>query len=79
MFFSDLYFPPKNSGKNIRSASGFFIAGIPFANFSLYVDLFQEISPRIAKQLRLDRSNYIILDGSAKTITLGFLRMEYLQ
>ena len=29
-FFSDLYFPPKNSGKNIRSASGFFIAGIPF-------------------------------------------------
>jgi hypothetical protein len=30
MFFSDLYFPPKNSKKNIRSASGFFIAGIPF-------------------------------------------------
>jgi hypothetical protein len=29
-FFSDLYFPPKNSGENIRSASGFFIAGIPF-------------------------------------------------
>jgi hypothetical protein len=30
MFFQHLYFPPKNSGKNIRSASGFFIAGIPF-------------------------------------------------
>jgi hypothetical protein len=29
-FFSDLYFPPKYSGKNIRSASGFFIAGNPF-------------------------------------------------
>ena len=29
-FFSDLYFRPQNSGKNIRSASGFFIAGIPF-------------------------------------------------
>jgi hypothetical protein len=29
-FFSDLYFPPKISRKNIRSASGFFIAGIPF-------------------------------------------------
>jgi hypothetical protein len=29
-FFSDLNFPPKNSGENIRSASGFFIADIPF-------------------------------------------------
>ena len=29
-FYSDLYFPPNNSGKNIRSALGFFIAGIPF-------------------------------------------------
>jgi hypothetical protein len=29
-FFSDLYFPPKNSGKNIQSAFEFFIAGIPF-------------------------------------------------
>jgi hypothetical protein len=29
-FFSDLYFLPKNSGENIWSASGFFIAGIPF-------------------------------------------------
>jgi len=29
-FFNDFYFPPKNSGENIRSASGFFIAGIPF-------------------------------------------------
>jgi hypothetical protein len=27
----------------------------------------------------VSRSNYIILDGSARTITLGFLRMEYLQ
>jgi hypothetical protein len=26
-FFSGLYFSPKHSGKNIRSASGFFIAG----------------------------------------------------
>jgi hypothetical protein len=86
-FFSGLYFPPKHYGKNIRSASGFFIAGNPFvpwlgnssvfhtfylfyiwhcriklflrhlpncpcSNFSLYVDLFQEISPRIARQLR---------------------------
>ena len=31
VFFSDLYFPPKHTGENIRSASGFFIAGIPFA------------------------------------------------
>ena len=30
MFFQRLYFPPKHSGKNIRSASGFFIAGNPF-------------------------------------------------
>jgi hypothetical protein len=29
-FFSGLYFPPKYYGKNIRSASGFFIAGNPF-------------------------------------------------
>jgi hypothetical protein len=29
-FFSGLYFPPKHYGKNIRSASGFFIAGNPF-------------------------------------------------
>jgi hypothetical protein len=29
-FFSGLHFPPKHSGKNIRSASGFFIAGNPF-------------------------------------------------
>jgi hypothetical protein len=27
----------------------------------------------------VSRSNYIILDGSARTITLVFLRMEYLQ
>jgi hypothetical protein len=97
MFFSGLYFPPKHYGKNIRSASGFFIAGNPFvkipgflapyrspwlgnpsvfytfylvyiwhcriklflrhlhncpcSNFSLYVDLFQEISPRITRLL----------------------------
>ena len=29
-FFSGLYFPPKHYGENIRSASGFFIAGNPF-------------------------------------------------
>ena len=29
-FFSGLYFPPKHYGKNIRSTSGFFIAGNPF-------------------------------------------------
>jgi hypothetical protein len=29
-FFSGLYFPPKHYEKNIRSASGFFIAGNPF-------------------------------------------------
>ena len=51
----------------------------PCSNFSRYVDLFQEISLGIAKQLRFHRSNYIILDGSARTITLGVLRMEYLQ
>ena len=43
MFFQRLYFPPKHSGKNIRSASGFFIAGnrfvkkpgLPFLHFRL--------------------------------------------
>jgi hypothetical protein len=25
------------------------------------------------------KTNYIILDGSARTVTLGFLQMDYLQ
>jgi hypothetical protein len=30
MFFQRFIFPAKHSGKNIRNASGFFIAGNPF-------------------------------------------------
>jgi hypothetical protein len=38
-FFSGLYFLPKHYGKNIRSASGFFIAGNPKYSACLYFKL----------------------------------------
>ena len=60
-FFSGLYFPPKHSGENIRSASGFFIAGnpfvkspgFPFLHFRLISLPLLQISKIIPKQIHI--------------------------
>jgi hypothetical protein len=50
----------------------------PCSNFSRYVDLFQEISPRIAKQLRFWVKLHHIR-RKCKNDNPGFSTMEYLQ
>ena len=46
---------------------------------SVGTSIFSKKSDREQRSSFVSRSNYIILDGSARTITLGFLRMDYLQ